>query len=481
MNQPPRLLQFGSGVFLRGFVDWMVERLQRAGQFDGSVILSKLTPGGSLEAYERSGGRYTHVLRGMQDGVVVDTAETIRCVKQWIQPFDQWEEFLRLAHLPSLKIIVSNSTEAGIRYDTIEPPSSCPTSFPARLCLFLHERFRRFGGDPGAGLIHLPCELIEDNGQRLREIVLRHATDWGLDPGFAHWIEDHCPFVDTLVDRIVAPPSGPEQEELARRHECDPALLNSSEPYSLFVLRGPREEVEKELPLAAAGLAEWTDDLAPWRERKVRILNGAHTALVGTGVLVGLETVLDCTQDPLVSRYLKRLLHEEIVPAAPGKSDALKQYADEILERFRNPFLRHRLTDIGLNSLAKVEVRLFPSIRDFHQRTGRAPELCCLALAALLRFMKASATDENGLAGEAHGRSYRIRDEANRLTTLQDAWQRWDLHRETGEFVEQVLQSTALWNRPFRNLPAVSSAVSRHLTNILESGAERAVATALES
>ncbi len=366
----PRVLQFGTGVFLRGHFDWMLQRAKDAGLWDGSVIGVKLTPRGELALAERPS--YPHMSRGVVDGIPVEEHSKVTVVESWLHPYESWPVVLGTARLLTLDVVVSNSTEAGIAYAPASPPGTCPDPFPAKLLAWLHVRFE---AHPNRGVTVLPLELIDDNGARLREVVERYVDDWCLGTAFGVWLRDRVSFRSTLVDRIVTKPG-----------EGDDPLLVIAEPYHLLAIEGD-DSLEERLPLRSAGLnVVYTDDLASYRTRKVRVLNGAHHAMIFLGLMCGKGNVKECMDDPVVSAFVEHVIVGEVLPTIDGDGTELRQYAETTLDRFRNPDLDHRLSAIALNSCAKVQVRLLPTIADAVATQGAVPPGLVLAVAAYCAY-----------------------------------------------------------------------------------------------
>ena len=362
---PVRVLQIGTGNFLRAFSAWMFQKLNEAGAGEWAIAVAPATPGSSTVGRLRdSNGCYTVLNRGLVSGELVEIVDRITCITQVVDPFSDWSAMARLAATPSLEVVVSNTTEAGIRYEAVRSPGEArqvAASFPAIMAAALLARFE--AGQPG--LIFLPCELIDANGTQLRDIILRHADDWGLSDAFKTWVRGQCVFCNTLVDRVV--PGHPTSEIEAIEQKLgyrDPLLVCSSLDYS-WVIETPaavRESIAARLPFDRAGLnVIFTDDVTPYRIRKVRILNGAHTVMTPVGFLAGLNTVLECMQDSAVSRFVEDTIVEEIIPTLDRPADELQAYAAETLNRFRNPTIQHRLLSIALNSTSKWAVRVLPS------------------------------------------------------------------------------------------------------------------------
>lgn len=452
----PLILQLGTGVFLRGFWDWMVQTANDRVGWGASVTVAKLTPTGGLDAFEAQDGEFTHVLRGLQDGEPSTEELKVRCIDAWIDPYGEWERFLALARDPRLRFVVSNATEAGLVYTECPPPTACPASFPAKVTALLHARFSALEGAADAGLVLLPLELVEGNGAVLRECVLRHARDWELGDAFVSWLESDNRFISTLVDRIVT--GSTEEERQAHETAGADRLLDISEPYHFLALEA-EEGIEAELPLHRSGLnVVWASDLAPYHLRKVRILNGSHACLVFLGSLLGHETVLDAMEDPALARFLRHCVHEEIVPTLEQPEAELRTYVEETFERFRNPWLRHRLRDIALNSLAKVKVRLLAPILDAHRERGTPPPGLCLAFAAFL---------------VAYRDPDFVRDTDQVRERFADRWEAGTAH----EAVAALLGDRALWDRDLTEIPGFAPAVRAWVARLLEFGPEATLAT----
>ena len=471
---PVKIIQFGGGVFMRGFIDWMINRMNYQNLFDGSVVLVKLTPGGSFQNYDDQQGQYHHLIRGLSRGDLVETTELITCIKDWIHPYENWRGFLDAAANPDLRFVFSNATEAGIAYSEIDFPQTCPLSFPAKLAAFLYERYRFFKGNFKKGLIIIPCELIEENGQTLKNIILQHAQDWQLEEDFAAWLENANIFADTLVDRIVAPPSETEKPEILKQLSFEDNLLDGSEPYHLFAIQAP-EKIQNELPLEQAGVnVIWTDDVRPYRERKVKILNGGNTLMTIPAFLKGIDTVKEAIGDPVVFEFLKKGIYREIIPTMDLDNEELTNYADTILERFQNPYVNHLLYNISLNSISKFNVRLVPSLIGYHDKTGNIPEAICFSLAALLFFYRSEKGAADQYIGRRNKETFVVRDEKGVLEILFQYWQNYDKN-DGKNFVETVLADSRLWGQDLNSIPELTKTVCNHLLLIDEIGMEAAL------
>lgn len=371
------ILQLGTGAFLRGFLDWMLHETA----YEGRVVVSGLTRGGSVEALREQGLGFTHTLRGLKGGTRVDARVSNSVLTEAVDPYKEWDRLRAVAMDPELRLVVTNSTEAGLVWRPASSPNPCPEPFAAKLAALLIARFHALGAE-APGLLVTPTELVQDNGPALRSLVLAHALEWGTDESFAGWLDDCVTFASTLVDRIVS----------KEPTEDDPLAI-SSEPYHLWVLEdgGALGGILDLQGLNVHSVA----DLAPWRERKVRLLNGGHACMVFTGLLDGLCHVRDAMEHPVHRAFLERCLREEVLPGLTGDTEELEAYLGDVLERFSNPFLDHRLDAIRLNSHAKVHVRILPAMRDHAARTGCLPQGLTTALAAfLLLYREASSGDE---------------------------------------------------------------------------------------
>jgi tagaturonate reductase len=377
VSRPERVIQFGEGGFLRGFVDWMLQKINETTDFDGNVVVVQPIEKGMCDMLTAQNGLYTHIIRGKEgvDKTVVDVIS--RCVK----PYEDFEAYMALAENPDFRFIFSNTTEAGIVFqDTDKPTDMPPASFPAKLTLLLKRRF-----DLGLrGFILIPCELIDRNGDNLKKAVLSYAKLWGYEEAFAAWVEKENVFCNTLVDRIVT--GYPRGENIELGYEDN--MLNTSELFHLWVIEGP-QQVGVEFPFAKTGLnVILTDNMTPYRTRKVRILNGSHTSMIPYAMLEGLETVGDCMADEKMSKFLRGCLFEEIIPTLDLPEEELLDYANNVLERFRNPYIRHLCSSICLNSVSKFKVRVLPSILEYIKRKNEMPKYLILSFAKLIEFYK---------------------------------------------------------------------------------------------
>ncbi|HUW35355.1 MAG TPA: tagaturonate reductase [Planctomycetota bacterium] len=490
---PERVLQFGEGRFLRAFCEWMINAMNARGLFNGSVVVVQPLPQGQADTLNSQDGLYTVILRGMDGGRLVESREIITAVSRAIDPYTHWQAYLECADNPDLRFVISNTTEAGIAYVEQPPPvAACPASFPAKLTALLHRRFLRFNAAAERGMIILPCELSDRNGDVLRQCVLRHARDWRLGDAFIRWIEQHNAFLNTLVDRIVTGYPHAEAESFARELGYDDRLLDAAEIFHLWVIEGehdgsPLQVIEgdrrfsSELPFAEAGLnVVWTDDLEPYRTRKVRVLNGAHTALAAAGFLAGKATTRECVDDPILGEYVRRAVFDEILPGIDLPRAETAGYARAVIERFRNPCINHLLLDIAENSTSKFRVRVLPSLRAYAERTGTPPPVLTFSLAALIAFYRSTVFDGNALQCTRDGLAYRVRDDRGALAFFAECWGSFDADPQPDALARRVLARTELWGGDLTAIHGLAPAVAGHLRTILSGGVRAAVTRLIE-
>jgi tagaturonate reductase len=471
---PERVVQFGEGNFLRAFVEWHFHELIRHGLFHGKIVIVQPIETGLAGPLNAQQCVYTLLRRGLRGGQPVEEADIITAVSRVIDPYAHCEEFMACARNPDLRFMVSNTTEAGIVYQKIpKPEGTCPATFPAKAALFFYERFKAFAGAPGKGLIVLPCELVEQNGVMLRQHILFHAADWGFEPEFSDWIIHHNHFCDTLVDRIVPGHPADEAEALAAKFGYADPMLVASELFHLWVIQGD-PPVRSELPFTEAGLnVVWTDALAPYRTLKVRILNGLHTTLCLPAYLAGANTVLDGLNDPLIGGFVTVALYDEIIPSMDVPEATAKAYAADVLERFRNPFIKHRLLTIAMNSVAKFKIRLLPSVIRYREKKRAVPPALSLSLAALISFYQGRRESARSSIGSRLGAFYQIADEP---AVLDFFARRDDLYTTDRErLCRETLGQTAFWGLDMTQIEGLLPAVIQHFEILQDQGVRQAM------
>lgn len=383
------IIQFGEGGFLRSFADVFVHKMNEQGLYDGKVVVVQPIAKGLIPVMNEQKGVYHQFLRGIEDGKVVNDCIKVESLSRGVDPYTDFQEYLKLAHNPDARVIISNTTEAGIEYLGTEAITDAPPkSFPAKLTVLLYERFKQ----NLPGFIILSCELIDNNGKELLDCVLKYAKLWELPEEFVTWIQKENHFCNTLVDRICTGYPKDEVEELTARLGEEDKLMNTAEIFHLWVIEG---DFEEEFPLKKAGInVIWTKDVKPYKKRKVRILNGGHTSMVLAARLYGLSTVKECLDDTLVNAFLNKTLFEEIVPTLGNKEEDV-QFAKAVLERFANPFVKHQLLSIALNSVSKFKARVLPTILEYYEAKKELPKCMTFSLAALIAFYRTDETNDN--------------------------------------------------------------------------------------
>ena len=465
------IIQFGEGNFLRGFVDDFIDILNRKGLYDGSIVVVKPRPERKDSAEQEPSafrklttqhGVYNLILRGIENGQAVSRMREIHSISRTIDPYQDVEAFLRLARQKDLKFIISNTTEAGIVFDENCKFTDRPAlSFPGKLTQLLYARFE--SGLPG--FILLPCELIDNNADELKNCVLQYAKLWELGDDFKGWIEKENTFANTLVDRIVTGYPREDAEQLWQSLGYEDQLLDTAEPFGLWVIESPRD-LSGELPLPACGLPViFTDNQKPYKQRKVRILNGAHTSFVPAAFQLGYDIVLDAMNDPLVASFMHDTLHQEVIPTLTLPKDDLLSFADAVTQRFRNPFIKHALLSICLNSVSKWRARCMPSLLIYQQQTGKLPERLTFSLAALISLYRGGVLKDGKLECLREGEPYTLQDDAAVLSFF-------DENRNTpaAELAEAFIGREDFFGPDLKAVPGLVGAVSAYLAEIEADG-----------
>lgn len=386
------ILQFGTGNFLRGFADYFIDLMNKQGLYDGKIVIVSPTNSKSVDKINAQNGRYNLILRGIENGKEVFKGTEINSISRAINPYADFDGFLSLAKNPDFRFIISNTTEAGICYDDSCKLTDKPSgSFPAKLTQLLYERYKAGLN----GFVVFACELIDNNGKELEKCVLEYAEKWELGKDFITWIKSENAFCNTLVDRIVTgyPKDDAEQifDEIGYRDE----LIDTAEPYHLWVIEG---NFESELPLKKAGFnVIWTDNAAPYKKMKVRILNGSHTSLVFPSLLCGVEAVGDSLKDEQLNAFLNKCLFDYILPMLDDNEEN-RQFAKAVLERFANPYIRHLWKSISLNSVSKFTARVLPTVNDYINANNDLPKPIVFSLACLIEYYKTNEVTDDKTA-----------------------------------------------------------------------------------
>ena len=455
-ERPIKVLQFGEGNFLRGFVNWIIDVMNEKTDFNGNVRIIQPLSMGLAPMIEKQDGLYHVLLEGIFRGETVQDSRMITSVSGAMNPFNDYSEYLALADNTDLKFVISNTTEAGIVFDDNDmDQTTLPITFPGKLTALLYRRYETFQGKKDAGLVIIPCELIEKNGEQLESCVLKYAKLWDLPHEFSQWIIQANSFCNTLVDRIV--PGFPKDNirEIQEKLGFEDNLVVMAEPFHLWVIEGP-ENLKEIFPAEKAGLeVKFVKDLTPYRTRKVRILNGAHTALVPVAYLEGLRTVRESLEDADVGKFIEDTIYSEIIPTLDLAEDELKQFAADVLDRFRNPFIHHELASIALNSVSKFKVRVLPSLLAYKKVKGEWPDNLTYSFASLIMFYN----PEVGCP---------TNDEEAYCKFFEQVWSAGSLEA----VVEQTLNQTNFWGEDLTLHPGLVDKVTEQLQELTSKQAD---------
>lgn len=459
---PERILQFGEGNFLRAFANWMIHKMNKEAEFDAGVVAVQPIDQGLVQMLNEQEGLYTLYLNGIKNGEAISEHEVIDCIQRGIDPYQNYDSYLAIADNPDLRFVLSNTTEAGISYHDGDKLEDAPAkSFPAKLTALLHRRFKTFNGDSSKGLIFIPCELIDRNGDNLKRIMLQYAEEWALGDDFTQWLANDNIFCNTLVDRIVPGYPKSKMEAITEELGYQDQLVVEGEQFHLWVIEGP-ESVRNEFPSEKIGLnVVFTDNMEPYRTRKVRILNGAHTSMVPVAYLYGIETVREAVEDAVTGQFVKDVIFDEICPTLDLPEEELKSFANDVLDRFRNPYLVHALMSISLNSISKFKTRVLPSILEYQKRKNALPEKLVFSLASLIVFYK----------GELNGKTIALNDDQDILDFFSKQWTACDgSEAALRQLVEAVLSNTNFWGQDLTKVAGLVEKTALNLGDILLHG-----------
>ncbi|EDT76939.1 tagaturonate reductase [Clostridium butyricum] len=470
-SYPVKVIQFGEGNFLRAFVDWQIDKMNKEADFNGSVAVVQPLEGGLIHMLNEQDCLYTLYLQGIQNGKATKTHTVIDCIDRAVDPYKDYNKYLELAEIPSVRFIISNTTEAGIVFENDDKlEGGCQKGYPSKLTALLYHRFKTFNGALDKGLNIIPCELIDRNGEKLKEIVLKYAEIWNLGEEFITWINTANTFFCSLVDRIV--PGYPRDtiEEVRTELGYDDNLVDVGEVFHLWVIEGP-QCLKEELPIEKAGLnVKVVDDMTPYRTRKVRILNGTHTAMVPVAYLYGLETVGETVDHEIMGQYVRKLIFDEIVPTLDLPHDELVEFGNDIIERFQNPYVKHYLMSIALNSMSKYKTRDLTSLTEYLKRKGELPRKLVFSLAALIEFYKGKRGNED----------IKLADDEHILELYKNLWSECD-GSESGlkTLVTKVLAYDRNWGMDLNEIEGLTQAVTDNLILIEKAGMKEAVKSVL--
>lgn len=471
-NLPEKVIQFGEGNFLRAFVDWMFHQMNKNNLFNGRVVVVQPIAQGLVDKLNEQDGLYTLFLRGLQDGKATEKKEIISSVSRGINPYTDWDAYLACAENPDIEYVISNTTEAGIAYDKNDTlDMTPPSSYPGKLTAYMYHRFKHFNGDSEKGMVIIPCELIDRNGDNLKKIILQLADDWKLPEDFKNWVKEHNIFLNTLVDRVVTGYPRDEIKDILEKLGYEDELVDTGELFHLWVIEGPKELAER-LPFTKIGLnVIWTDDMTPYRTRKVRILNGAHTSSVPAAFLYGLETVGEMMDHEVLGKFTRRIIYDEIIPSIDLDKDMLTEFADAVVERFQNPYIKHYLISILLNSSSKFKTRDLPSILEYQKLHGRLPERLTFSLAALIAVYKDGKVKGSEMKARREKGKFTMKDDLLALTFYEETWKIFDGSRSSAISVaKKVLANTQMWDQDLNNVEGLTEKVGDYLYNIAIDG-----------
>ncbi len=474
---PERVIQFGEGNFLRAFVDWMFHQMNKQNLFNGRVVVVQPIAQGLVDRLNEQDGLYTLILRGLKDGKPTELKEIISSISRGINPYTQWDEYLKCAENPDIEFVISNTTEAGISYDKNDSLNKKPPiSYPGKLTAYLYHRFNHFKGDQTKGMVIIPCELIDRNGDNLKKIILQLSDDWSLPEEFKKWIKDNNIFLNTLVDRVVTGYPKDEIEDILNYLGYEDGLVDTGELFHLWVIEGPKELSER-LPFTKAGLnVLWTDDMAPYRTRKVRILNGAHTASVPAAFLYGLETVGEMMDHEVLGKFARQVIYDEIIPSINLDKNMLTEFADSVVERFQNPYIKHYLISILLNSSSKFKTRVLPSIIEYQQLYSKLPEKLTFSLAALISVYKDGKVEGSEMKARRDKGEFIMKDDLWALEFFEKTWSEFDGSKEAAKKVaETVLANSKMWEQDLNNIDGLTDKVADYLYQITNDGIKATV------
>lgn len=464
--RPVKAVQFGEGNFLRAFVDYMIDILNEKTDFNGSIDILKPIKFGGLDRFNAQDCIYTVFLRGLENGEEKIVKRVVTSVDKALGCNEDYEEYSTLAKLDTLRFVISNTTEAGIVYDETDKFELCPpNSYPGKLTKFLFERFEHFEGDTGKGLVILPVELIDDNGKNLKKCVKALSELWGLGSDFEKWLDEACVFTSTLVDRIVTGYPKDEDKAIFEELGYEDNLIVTGEPFALWVIESDKD-ISKELPFDKAGLPViFTEDHKPYKQRKVRILNGAHTSFVLASFLAGNDYVGQSMDDEDVFTFMYDTVFEEIIPTLDLPKQDCIDFANAVIDRFKNPFIKHALLSISLNSVSKWRARCMPSFLKYVERKGILPNRLALSLAALIAFYSGSEIRDGALIGHRNGEKYRIQDDGAVLEFFSE-----NSSKDAMELAKLVLSNEKFWGQDLTKIADAAEVVGKYLSDIRTNG-----------
>lgn len=455
--QPIKVIQFGEGNFLRAFVDWIFDNINEKNNFHGSIAMVQPIENGLSDLINKQEGLYHVFTNGLVDGNMQEDIRLVKSVATCINPFQNFQTYLQLAHIESVEFVVSNTTEAGIEFIEEDYNDQAPAkTYPGKLTQLLFERFKYFNADVKLGLTLLPCELINYNAVELKSCIVKYIKHWNLDPNFEDWIDSACSFHNTLVDRIVTGYPKDTIEEYQQKVGFNDNLVVTAEHYHIWVIENHGNEKLRQLFAKTDLNVQLVKDMQPYRSRKVRVLNGAHTSMVPVGLLAGKETVRETVETPFTDKFVSQVIYNEIISILDFPEDEINAYAKEIIARFKNEAIVHPLASIALNSISKFKVRVLPTIIDYYSKHGKLPKNLVFAFAALLYFYK----------GEVAGKKMPVNDADEIVEKFSKYW----LNNDVKEMTHAILADTSLWGINLLELNSLNEKVIKNIEAIQKVG-----------
>ncbi|SEW28920.1 tagaturonate reductase [[Clostridium] fimetarium] len=469
VDRPVKVLQFGEGNFLRAFVDYMFDVTNEKTDFNGGVVIVKPIQFGNLDRFHEQECQYTLQLRGFENGQPKKVTRIITSVVDAVAAIEDYQKYEDYAKCETLRFVVSNTTEAGIVFDETDDFNALPPkTYPGKLTKILFDRFKAFNGAQDKGLILIPCELIADNGINLKKCIMQFVDLWELGDEFKAWLESACSFCSTLVDRIVPGYPRDEADALCEEFGYEDQLIVTAEIFGLWVIESDKDldALRKELPFNEAGLpVVFTKDHHPYKERKVRILNGSHTSFVLASFLAGNDLVKQSMDDPTIRKYMEETLFDEVIPTLSLSPEDCKEFAAAVSERFQNPFIKHKLLDISLNSVSKWEARCLPSFLGYVEKFGKLPKYLTFSIAALMSFYTSQKAGEMSLVGNRNGEEYTIRDDKDVLDFFKA-----NSSKSPKEFTQAFLSTEKFFGQDLTKVSGLVDAVTSYITDIRAKG-----------
>ena len=462
-----KVIQFGEGNFLRAFIEWIIWKTNQKTDFNASVVVVQPIEKGMVEWLNEQDGLYHLNLQGLLDGKPVDSIDLIDVISRGINPYTDFQAYLKLAEQEEMRFIISNTTEAGIAFDPACKFTDAPaSSYPGKLVQLLYHRYECFKGDKSKGFIIFPCELIFENGKHLKECIRQYIDLWKLGEDFRDWFETACGVYSTLVDRIVPGYPRDNAAQLCERAGYQDNLLDKAEIFHLWVIEAPKE-VAAEFPADKAGLnVLFVPSEAPYHERKVTLLNGPHTVLSPVGYLSGLNTVRECCEDNLIGAFVRKVMFEELLPTLNLPEEELRKFANDVLERFVNPYVKHFVTSIMLNSFPKFKTRDLPGLKTYLERKGELPKGIVLGLAGITTYYKGGKRGEDDIV---------VNDDEAIKNLLSELWATGDV----AKVAKGVLGAEFIWGEDLNSVPGLTAMLETDLSLIQKDGMRAAVKAVL--